>query len=91
MFVAKYLGRSRYSELSDDLKDFARLKASLANVDLDRNPSLFLFNVEGTSSYYVIFEEEVNSLEDVERLLKKDLGAQLSRDSREKIARELNR
>jgi len=90
LFVAKYLGRSRYSELDDNLKNFARLKASLAGVDLDRDPHVLLFNVEGTASYYVIFEEEVESVEDVERLLKKDMGARLSRDSREKVERILN-
>ncbi|WP_456481491.1 DUF749 family protein [Methanopyrus sp.] len=91
MFVAKYLGSTRYSELDEELKDFARLKARLAGVDLDKDPELMLFNVEGTGSYYVVFLEEVESEEDVERLLREDMGAELSRDSKASVRRVLNR
>ncbi|WP_457619746.1 DUF749 family protein [Methanopyrus sp.] len=91
MFVAKYLGSARYSELDEELKDFARLKAHLAGVDLNRDPELMIFNVEGTNSYYVVFLEEVESEEDVERLLREDLGAELSRDSKASVRRVLNR
>ncbi|WP_457615045.1 DUF749 family protein [Methanopyrus sp.] len=91
MFVAKYLGSARYSELDEELKDFARLKAHLAGVDLNRDPELMIFNVEGTNSYYVVFLEEVESEEDVERLLSDDLGAELSRDSKASVKRLLNR
>ncbi|WP_157666180.1 DUF749 family protein [Methanopyrus sp. KOL6] len=91
MFVAKYLGSARYSELDEELKNFARLKAHLAGVDLDKDPELIVFNIEGTSSYYIVFLEEVESEEDVERLLREDMGAELSRDSKASVKRALNR
>jgi len=89
-FVVKYVFAGRYTDLDDDLKDFARLKAHLSDVDLSEDPELILFNVDGTRSYYVVFLEEVDGVEDVERMIERDLGAVLSSDSKRAVKRVLD-